>query len=195
MDNLQPSRIVGGNSLTGRRESDFYPTPPDATIALVDYIKPSGIIWEPACGAGNMAKAIEGCGNIVIATDINDFGYGKAGIDFLQCECMECDWIITNPPFGLAADFISRCAEHGIPFALLMKAHFWNAAKRYQLFQDITPSHVLPLTWRPDFTGKGAALLDMAWYVWDLNGNDTIFVPLRKPNPATSNTQSTNDPE
>ena len=27
MDSLQASRISGGNSATGRRHSDFYPTP------------------------------------------------------------------------------------------------------------------------------------------------------------------------
>lgn len=36
MDSLQASRIAGGNSAIGRRESDFYPTPPEVTVALMD---------------------------------------------------------------------------------------------------------------------------------------------------------------
>ena len=33
MDSLQASRIAGGNSAIGRREADFYPTPPEVTVA------------------------------------------------------------------------------------------------------------------------------------------------------------------
>lgn len=39
MDSLQARRISGGNSATGRRQSDFYPTPPEATIALVQFLR------------------------------------------------------------------------------------------------------------------------------------------------------------
>lgn len=35
MDSLQASRITGGNSAIGRREADFYPTPPEVTVALL----------------------------------------------------------------------------------------------------------------------------------------------------------------
>ena len=38
MDSLQASRIAGGNSAIGRRESDFYPTPPEVTVALLDEV-------------------------------------------------------------------------------------------------------------------------------------------------------------
>ena len=31
MDSLNASRIAGGNSAYGRSQSDFYPTPPEAT--------------------------------------------------------------------------------------------------------------------------------------------------------------------
>ena len=178
MDNLQASRINGGNSLTGRRASDFYPTPPEVTVALLKFLRlPTQThIWEPACGDGRMVKAMEAMGYTVTGTDI------RTGYDFLSEPPMLCDWIITNPPFRLAADFIRRCAEHGKPFALLLKTQFWNAAKRYKLFWEITPTRILPLTWRPDFTGKGQAMMDMAWCVWDLAPRSTTcFLPLEKP--------------
>ena len=179
MDNLQPSRINGGNSSTGRKASDFYPTPPEATVALLKFLSlpAQAHIWEPACGEGHMVDVMEAMGYEVTGTDI------QAGDDFLTIPLMGCDWIITNPPFRLAEQFIRQCAKHKKPFALLLKVQFWNAAKRYKLFREITPTRVLPLTWRPDFTGKGQAMMDMAWCVWDLAPRGTTyFLPLEKPN-------------
>ena len=178
MDSLQASRIAGGNSSTGRKESDFYPTPPEATVALLKFLglPPQTHIWEPACGEGHMVKAMEAMGYKVTGTDI------RMGYDFLSEPPIPCDWIITNPPFRLAADFIRRCAEYEKPFALLLKSQFWNAAKRYKLFLEITPTRILPLTWRPDFTGKGQAMMDMTWNIWTGRKNEiTMFYPLRRP--------------
>ena len=60
MDSLQASRIAGGNSAIGRRESDFYPTPPEVTVALLDFLRlpENTVIWEPAA-AWNILWAIE----------------------------------------------------------------------------------------------------------------------------------------
>lgn len=176
MDAKQASRINGGNSATGRQASDFYPTPPEATIALMQFLNlpPGTRIWEPACGQGHMVRAIQSMGYPVIGTDI------QIGDDFLTCVPRACDWIITNPPFNLAEQFIRRCDALHKPFALLLKSQFWHAAKRYGLFQTISPAWILPLTWRPDFTGKGQAMMDMSWVVW--NGNsDTRYRPLKRP--------------
>lgn len=131
-------------------------------------------IWEPACGQGHMVRAIQAMGYPVIGTDI------QMGDDFLTCVPRACDWIITNPPFNLAEQFVRRCDELHRPFALLLKSQFWHAAKRYELFQTIPPAWILPLTWRPDFTGKGQAMMDMSWVVWNGNGN-TRYRPLKRP--------------
>lgn len=108
MDNLQPSRINGGNSSTGRKASDFYPTPPEATVALLKFLSlpAQAHIWEPACGEGHMVDVMEAMGYEVTGTDI------QAGDDFLTIPLMGCDWIITNPPFRLAEQFIRQCAKH-----------------------------------------------------------------------------------
>ena len=177
MDNLQASRINGGNSLLGRRASDFYPTPPEVTFALLKFLRLSTQthIWEPACGDGHIVNVMKAMDYQVIGTDI------QSGDDFLIVQPMDCDWIITNPPFRLAEPFIKRCAEHNKPFALLLKTQFWNAAKRYRMFQELTPTWILPLTWRPDFTGEGQAMMDMAWNVWKPGNKKTYFYPLTKP--------------
>lgn len=177
MDNLQASRINGGNSLSGRRASDFYPTPPEVTFALLKFLRlPTQThIWEPACGDGHIVNVMEAMDYQVTGTDI------QSGDDFLIIQPMDCDWTITNPPFRLVEQFIKRCAEHNKPFALLSKTQFWNAAKRHRLFQEVTPTWILPLTWRPDFTGGGQAMMDMAWNVWRPGHKKTYFYPLAKP--------------
>ena len=48
---------------------DFYPTPPWATLALIDNERFEGRIWEPACGDGTMARVLQGSGQPVDASD------------------------------------------------------------------------------------------------------------------------------
>lgn len=183
IDKLQASRISGGNSAYGRAKSDFYPTPPEPTIALLNYIRiPKGsIIWEPACGQGNMESVLKSFGYSVISTDI------QTGTDFLNCDVMRCDWIITNPPFSLAEQFIRRAYSLNIPFAFLLKSQYWNAQKRTDLFNDCQPTHVLPCAWRVDFTGGKNPLMDVMWVVWGRNqSGTTFFVPLSKPKKESS---------
>lgn len=187
MDSLQASRISGGNSANGRRSGDFYPTPPEVTVALMDFLNlPSNtIIWEPAAGEGDMAGVLMTFCDEVYATDIID------GTDFLQSSIDDADWIITNPPFSRAEEFIRRAAQLGKPFAMLLKSQYWHATKRKALFDEIPPSYILPLTWRPDFFFKdrtegkrGCPLMDVMWCVWltpyrtDL---PAIYKPLLRP--------------
>lgn len=184
MNGVVASRINGGNTAYKRVQSDFYPTPADATKALLNFLNlPKGtIVWEPACGEGHMADEMEKCGLGVKRTDI------QTGYDFLQMPFLECDWIITNPPFSIADKFIERCIEHNRPFALLLKSQYWHAKKRLALFYKSRPTHILPLTWRPDFLfktrGSGSPLMDVMWVVWDIEYNSSpypVYIPLERP--------------
>lgn len=187
MDSLLGSRILGGNTAYKRVESDFYPTPPEATQALLDFLNlPSGTkIWEPAAGEHHMSNVLKSNGFDVEETDI------LTGQDFLTYEPQfKAEWIITNPPFSLAQEFIKKASQYNIPYAFLLKSQYWNAKKRYEVFVNHKPAYVLPLTWRPDFLfkkrGKGSPLMDVMWCVWNdkilsENNNQTIFLPLNKP--------------
>ena len=177
-DLLLGSRISGGNSAYGRSQSDYYPTPPDATKALIHYLNISKdcIIWEPACGQGHMLNVFLDNGYCAFGTDV------QTGTDFLNCDIPNFDWIITNPPFSLAEQFIRRAWEIRKPFAFLLKIQYWNAQKRFELFKECQPSIVLPIGWRLDFTGKGNALMDTQWCVWDIfDSHSTYYQPLSKP--------------
>lgn len=178
---LLGSRIVGGNTAYNRNKSDFYPTPHEVTEALLDFLdlEEGTRIWEPACGEGHITSVLKERGYDVVGTDI------QTGVDFLKTEnAYGAQWIITNPPFSLAEQFIRKCWGYHIPFALLLKSQFWNAKKRYDLFRECTPTWVLPLTWRPDFLFKtrgGSPLMDVNWCVWSSFGKHmTSYYPLTK---------------
>lgn len=180
--------IGGGKKREERKPMDFYPTPAVVTEILIEFLRKVGMlpdgctVWECACGDGAMCEVLEDYGYSVIGTDIRTDCYGIGGIDFINTNARNvCDWIITNPPFNVSEKFIRKCLTLNIPFALLLKSQYWHSMKRYDLFYERKPAYVLPLTFRPDFTGGGASLMDMHWNIWDVKDRDTIYLPMKKP--------------
>ena len=180
-----------------RHKSDFYPTVDnDVTKAFlaspkgVEMIKRCYIVREPACGRGNMSTALEAVDLTVISTDLEDYGYGDVGIDFMtDTDPRGCQAMVTNPPFTLPGRkngqvaFLEKSVELGYEFvAMFAKTQFWNASTRLKAWDMWTPAAVYPLTWRPDFTGAGAPTMDCCWIVWDRNHSGPCeYLPLRKP--------------
>ncbi len=195
------SAILANRSSENRDHLDFYPTPPSATIGLMDFLTRDGslskhhTIWEPACGIGDMSSVMKKLGNDVIESDI------QTGTDYLTCPVPtrdKIDWIITNPPFKLAKEFILRSVEHRVNFAFLLKSQYWHTASRLSLFRQYKPSYILPLAWRIDFKykergqgleAKGSPTMEHIWVVWKrrwcdpdvMYPTDTIYQPLEKP--------------
>ena len=178
-------QLTGGNFNGNRRALDFYPTPRNVTVALMDFLNlpKDFVVWEPACGSHAMSSVIEEYGHTVIATDII---YDQ---DYLTTH-VKADAIITNPPFNLSEQFIEKAVNESWIVALLLKSQYWHGAKRLKLFEKYPPVYVLPLTWRPDFLEherkigdkKGSPTMEVAWSVWNLGSNqETIYKPLPKP--------------
>ncbi len=96
-----------------RIANEFYPTPPEATRALLSVERFDGSIWEPACGEGAIASVLKEAGHKVVATDLADYGFGIGGVDFLKETRPRAKHIVTNPPYGsgLADAFITRALE------------------------------------------------------------------------------------
>lgn len=177
---MEAVKILGAHG--DRIDKDFYPTPPECTIALLDFLedkmllRKSDPIWECACGSNAMVDVMRDRGYTVIGTDVT------SGQDYLATDLQEeYEWIITNPPFALAQQFIERSVEKKKPFALLLKSQYWHSAKRRKLFIEHPPLFVLPLTWRPDFSNKGASVMDVIWCVWLGDAHATLYQPLQKP--------------
>lgn len=187
------SAIVGAQKAYDRKPADFYPTPPDATWALLKYLAlPSGTrVWEPACGDGAMSKVMTAAGLEVDSSDLReDSGYGRGGVDFLlektghTKEGYLYDWVITNPPFKVATDFILKALDITPNVAMLLKSQFWHARGRINMFEKCPPAVILPLTWRPAFleAERGRSpLMDVMWCVWREGQYDALYKPVRRP--------------
>lgn len=177
--------ILANADAIDRSKTDFYPTPKNVTVALLDRLKiPKQYkIWECACGQGHMSKVISSYGYDVFSSDLYNTEYGENGIDFLLNDKKDTDMIITNPPFKLAEEFIRHSIDLQKPFAMLLKSQYWHSAKRRSLFEQF--KHVFPLTWRPDFLfgqKSGSPTMECIWTVWDKKSADfTIYEPLKKP--------------
>ena len=132
--------------------ANFYPTPPEATRALLSVESFDGPIWEPACGQGHIAKVLEAQGHEVIATDLNAYGYGAEGIDFLNTKATRtaesARHIVTNPPYGqgLADAFIERAlavtAKTGGKVAMLLNLAALAQEQRTPAWQKNPPARL-----------------------------------------------------
>lgn len=126
---------------------DYFPTPPWATRALCEWLLARGEplssfrAWEPACGEMHMAHALAEYFEDVRATDVHQ--YGNNGLcDFLMLDTYApwapVEWIITNPPFLVAEQFIATARRHarrGV--AMLVRGTFTESEGRYRsLFGD-----------------------------------------------------------
>lgn len=186
---VESATIIGGASRVHKRnDADFYPTPPECTLALLAKFGSvfSGDVWEPACGDGAISRVLEGQGLHVESTDLRHSGYGRGGVDFLKAVVAPAgvSAIITNPPFNLAEAFIRKAREFEVPFAMLLKSTYWHAASRERLFKSTGPVAVCPMLWRPNFAPErgSAPTMDVCWTVWHAHPVKTCaYTPLPKP--------------
>ena len=158
-----------------------FPTPPWATRALIEYVLREEAqslshlnCLEPACGIGHMAKVLSEYFKSVTCYDIYDYGFGQKK-DFLGTpySLNSSDWVITNPPFRLAEDFVLRSIEiasHGV--AVLVRTVFIESVGRYErLFLTRPPTTYAQFTERvPMVKGrldrKATTATSYCWLVW-----------------------------
>lgn len=157
---------------------DDFPTPPWAVRSFCEWLDvgPSAVVWEPAANRGYMVKALREYFGTVYASDVCDYGAGFQTHDFLIPgePLHRPHWVITNPPFRLAADFVERgleCAEVGV--AVIVRSVWAESAGRYKrLFKDRPPSWVLQHVHRvPMVKGrydpKASTATGYSWFVWE----------------------------
>ena len=121
-----------------REPNDFYSTDPKAVRALMKRLQVSKdtMIYECACGSGNLSKELESMGYKVISTDLIDRGYGTAGVDFLKVQTIpdKC-MILTNPPYKYTTEFIAKAMElqkQGGVSAFLLNISYLSGKARYR---------------------------------------------------------------
>lgn len=97
-----------------REPNDFYSTDPKAVRALMNRLQVSRdtMIYECACGSGNLSKELESMGYNVLSTDLIDRGYGTSGVDFLKVQTIPDNcMILTNPPYKYTTEFIAHAMQ------------------------------------------------------------------------------------
>ena len=174
---ITTAQRMSGNAVDheNREENDFYPTPPEATRALLSVEKFAGAIWEPACGDGAISKVLEADGLTVISTDLIDRGYGQGGRDFmLEWQALAPN-IVTNPPFTMTHEFIERAVTMATgKVALLMRLQCLAGQTRKKFYDQHPPARVWVISNRikmhrggtPGEDDEGGSMFDFAWYVW-----------------------------
>jgi len=172
---------------------ELFPTPPWATRALFENVFPamglpavdrSRAIWEPCAGLRHMADVCEEYARVVIASDVcvYDETLDVRMFDFVggpvqQAPGIDAGWIITNPPFGLAADIFerARCLLSGEPhggIALLLRLSWLEGADRFErIFSRAPPTVFAPFAERVPmceggYDPAGSTATAYAWFVW-----------------------------
>ena len=170
---------------------DDFPTQPWATRALIEHVlRPRGHAtktqrcWEPACNRGHMVRPLREYFGRVIASDIFDYGLlgqDARNLDFLLpysdgIFAMKggVDWVITNPPFRLAQQFVERAwhLPHIKGVAVIVRTSFLEGVNRYEeLYRHNAPSIVAQFSERVPMvkgrlTATGSTATSYCWLVW-----------------------------
>ena len=142
-------RVEPGDSL------DDFPTPPWAARAICEHLEhtfdfdlTTKSVWEPACNRGAFARGLQDWFQRMYLTDVFDYGLETmdAQVDFSMAQSFQpVDFVMTNPPFRLAAEFIDRALQVSqIGCAFLVRNAFVEGEDRHQkLFGKTPPTQLL----------------------------------------------------
>lgn len=175
-----------------REPNEFYATSPIAIDKLAAVYDIPHYVWEPACGAGHLAKRLKELGHSIYASDICDRGYGDAGVDFLTTYNIVSkhddkvdllpSCILTNPPYKYATEFVEHAMEilpKGAPAIMLLKTTALEGKGRWErLYSKGWLKAVYQFSERllcaknGDFEGMKAGGGSAVSYAWFIFAND-----------------------
>ena len=159
-----------------------------------------GRAWEPACNRGYMVRPMREYFDSVHASDVWDYSpdwprrmvvFGPDGrareddgqhriCDFLfpnseppSIAANPVDWIISNPPFKAAEEFIARARVLArVGCAMLVRTSFLESVGRYERLFSVTPPTIvcqfverLPMV-KGRIDRKASTATSYAWLVW-----------------------------
>lgn len=145
---------------------DSYQTPEKAIRTLETFIAPyihdGDTFLEPCRGNGNIVRVFE-------PYFVGEVGWFEIteGLDYLSRSVERRDWIITNPPFSLALEFLQKSLREADNVAYLLRLNFLGSQKRLPFWQAHPPDALLVLSERPCFTEDGKTdSTEYAWFIW-----------------------------
>ena len=188
---LKGTSLVGTSTSRDRVENDYYATQPSSVEDLLLKENVHGRVLEPCVGGGHIADVLKTVADRVDCTDLVDRGYdGTVVLDFLEQNVSPIyDWVVTNPPYKLAQDFIEqslRATKDGGHVAMFLKIQFLEGNKRKLFFEETPPKTVYVFSKRQNPLRNGEALdekgkpwsstMCFAWFLWEkgYSGKTTI---------------------
>lgn len=112
-----------------KAKSDEWYTPVEAVHAIESFVKPFYKVWCPFDTEDSQFVKILGGTHQVIYSHI------KTGQDFFETK-IDCDVIVSNPPFSKRNEVYERLFELGKPFAMVGNmAGIFDSKNRYDMFQ------------------------------------------------------------
>ena len=159
---------------------NIYETPPEAVLALMAAEPLPEMLYEPACGAGNIVKILRDQRRHVLASDIEDRGCSDSFVaDFMQLDKLmgRADAIVTNPPFNLLSKgWIERCLELCDDVYLLARIQLLEGVSRTEVIEKRGLRRVyvfrerLPMMHKAGFLEAGGkastSTMAFAWFCW-----------------------------
>ncbi len=114
-----------------KAKSDEWFTPSCAVYPILKYLKSGSTVWCPFdTDDSNFVKVLKSKGFNVINTHI------VHDEDFFDIN-LECDYIISNPPYSLRNEVLDKLFRIGRPFAMLMNTNgLFDSAIRWNLFKN-----------------------------------------------------------
>ena len=101
------------DEVAGSGKDEFY-TPKYAVLPIAKYLEPNSRVWCPFDTEDSyFVKVLREHGHSVHCTHLWEGG------DFFNTE-IECDYIVSNPPYSIKAEVFERLFALGVPFAMLV---------------------------------------------------------------------------
>ena len=118
--------------LVANSGNDEFYTPSYAIVPIMKYIPSGSKIWCPFDTDESLfVRDFRAGGFEVIATHI------KNGEDFFKIEPVDCDYIISNPPYSLKGEVLQRLFEIDKPFAMLVGVvGLFESQNRFNMFRN-----------------------------------------------------------
>ncbi|TIN82690.1 hypothetical protein [Mesorhizobium sp.] len=194
---IEPSRAnlrvaIGTDTATAaERGNNLYETPPEAMRTLLNFMRFSPKVLEPACGKGAISRMLEDAGYEVELADLVDYGTATKDGELQRIEdfCASASTaedpdrpdIVTNPPYGAALNaFVAHALRAHRPrrMALLLNLNFlcgFDDEDRNYAMDEAPPSKILvfkrrlPMMHRDGWTGpEASSRMNTAWFIWEL---------------------------
>ena len=161
-------------------KNDSFETPYYAVKPLLEYINPNWTIWEPTdtTGESQITRALKDHGCKVVSTNKTKFDFLTDTPDFYF------DCIVTNPPYSIKDDFISKCYSYTftgieVRWALLLPITALEGVKRGVIFRNEPNFGVMVFDRRIEYMDK-SAYFNTSWFCYGILPRQLIFKELNK---------------